>query len=29
MTELITGYNLVELGIRVAQGEDLPLYRAT
>jgi acetyl-CoA carboxylase biotin carboxylase subunit len=25
VTELITGYNLVELGIRVAQGEDLPL----
>ena len=25
VTELITGYNLVELGIRVAQGESLPL----
>jgi acetyl-CoA carboxylase biotin carboxylase subunit len=25
VTELITGYNLVELGIRVAQGEKLPL----
>ena len=25
VTELITGYNLVELGIRVAQGEDLPI----
>jgi len=25
VTELITGHNLVELGIRVAQGEDLPL----
>jgi acetyl/propionyl-CoA carboxylase alpha subunit len=28
VTELITGYNLVELGIRVAQGEDLPLTQA-
>ena len=27
VTELITGYNLVELGIRVAQGEDLPLVQ--
>ena len=25
VTELITGHNLVELGIRVAQGEDLPM----
>ena len=25
VTELITGYNLVELGIRVAQGESLPV----
>ena len=25
VTEMITGHNLVELGIRVAQGEDLPL----
>ena len=25
VTELITGYNLVELGIRVAQGEKLPV----
>ena len=25
VTELITGYNLVELGIRVAQGEPLPI----
>jgi len=25
VTELITGHNLVELGIRVAQGEELPL----
>ena len=25
VTEMITGYNLVELGIRVAQGEKLPL----
>ena len=25
VTELITGYNLVELGVRVAQGESLPL----
>ncbi|DAC57361.1 MAG TPA: ATP-grasp domain-containing protein [Candidatus Poseidoniaceae archaeon] len=28
VTELITGYNLVELGIRVAQGEELPLSQA-
>ncbi|MGB0464229.1 MAG: acetyl-CoA carboxylase biotin carboxylase subunit [Candidatus Poseidoniaceae archaeon] len=28
VTELITGYNLVELGIRVAQGEDLPLSQS-
>ena len=28
VTELITGYNLVELGIRVAQGEDLPLTQS-
>lgn len=27
VTELITGYNLVELGIRVAQGESLPLVQ--
>jgi acetyl/propionyl-CoA carboxylase alpha subunit len=27
ITELITGYNLVELGIRVAQGESLPLVQ--
>ena len=25
VTELITGHNLVELGVRVAQGESLPL----
>jgi len=28
VTELITGYNLVELGIRVAQGESLPLSQS-
>ncbi len=28
VTELITGYNLVELGIRVAQGEELPLTQS-
>ena len=28
VTELITGYNLVELGIRAAQGEDLPLSQS-
>jgi acetyl/propionyl-CoA carboxylase alpha subunit len=28
VTELITGHNLVELGVRVAQGEQLPLTQA-